>query len=155
MSSELPIDDMPSGLGLVPIADEWVQGPGEPFVDPAGTALCFIQALQDPSAYRQALTNLTTPESREAWGDFSSAAALFAEIANAGLATPGQRPVPDVAYVAVMRDVETALYVDGGVMVQSPAVVSLVDRPDLGGWLVHAFDAAFVLPEDMPRSHGV
>jgi hypothetical protein len=151
MDTELPADDQPSGLGLIPVPDDWVKLPDKPFVDPAATAECFIFALGDPVYYQQQLIDLTTPESRTAWGDFTAAASYLTDIPNWGLVSRGQRPVPDVAYIAVLRDVTGFLYADGDVAVEPAAVISLVDRPELGGWLVHAMGTAYVLPENMPR----
>ena len=56
------------------------------------------------------------------------------------------------AYIVVLPDVVSALYADGDVDVDAAAIISLVDRPELGGWLARAMGTAYVLPEHTPRS---
>ncbi|MGO3813733.1 MAG: hypothetical protein ACTJHV_02900, partial [Cellulosimicrobium funkei] len=42
--------------------------------DPVAVGILFLKALRDPVQYSNALHNLVTPESLDAWGDFSEAA---------------------------------------------------------------------------------
>jgi hypothetical protein len=138
---------------LVPIDPALSSDIGEPFQTPAGTAAIFLHALNDDlEEYRTALLNLTTPESHAAWGDFSTAAELATHIGHWGISSRGQQPAPDVAYIAVMSHMgEDNYYALEDTVVMATAVVSLVHRPALGGWLVHAFGKGYRPADDLPR----
>ncbi|MDQ1734602.1 MAG: hypothetical protein QOH56_853 [Pseudonocardiales bacterium] len=153
MNSDLPLDDQPSGAGLIPVPDGAGAEMGEPFETPAATALLFLQALaEDVHEYRNALLRITTPESWDAWGDFTEAAEMVASLGGEwGIQSRGSLPEPGIAYIALMRDTPTALYVDGDVFINAAAIVSLVHRPALGGWRVHSYGADYWPPDDLPR----
>lgn len=124
--------------------------------DPFSTALLFFQALVDHVEFLNALENLITPESREAWGDFEVAAALLASIEDWGL---GDKPTlavgdPHVAYAKVLRGVTQPFEVLEEQVISAAAVITLVWRPELGMWRVHAF-GAMVPPDLVPHGTAV
>lgn len=118
---------------------------------PLTTAFAFMQALEDPGANLELLTNLVTPESRTHWGDFSRTKAALAAIEQPGYgSTVNRRPgAPDVGYFKILSGVNKAYEVTEEKMVMIPAMVTLVWRPEAGGeflpergmWLVHQFGA--------------
>ena len=59
--------------------------PEPSFDNPVAVMFAFVQALGDPGFFQTALEYLTTPESRDAWGDFTEAAAMLAAIEDRGL----------------------------------------------------------------------
>ena len=82
------------------------------------------------------LEQFVTPEKREDWGDFSGGRQFFMDQALA-ISTRALRPsdAPDVAYVKLVHD-------SGQYLSEKPrealAYVTLVWRPDLGGWRIHS-----------------
>lgn len=122
---------------------------GLPFETPIGTALAFLHALEDRAEFLVALLRLTTPESHEAWGDFSQAEAHLASVGPWSVGTGGQVD-GDAAYIAVFRDTTGRSYlVTDDVQVAAAVVISLVRRPAHGGWLVHGMGHS-IPPEGMP-----
>jgi hypothetical protein len=151
--SELPPNDVP-GRGLVPAeAGAAAADAGEPLTAPGGTAAIFLLALEDRQANFMALRNLTTPESWAAWGDFGGAAAALADIPGWAVGTRGEPAVgdPEIRYLAVLSGIDAAQRSDGDTLVNARSILTVVRRPSLGGWLVHAMGPAYVLPEDVPH----
>jgi hypothetical protein len=136
---------------FVPVAPELFEGDlQEPFADAGATVRIFLSALQDPKAYAVPLRRFSTPESHAAWGDFTEAAAFIARSAWT-MATPGEQPVPDVTYIGLFRDTTgKSYYVVKATEVFPAATVTLVHRPSLGGWVVHAMGKR-VRADDVPR----
>ena len=114
--------------------------------------LAFVAALLDERS--EAPEHLVTPESRKHWGDFSAARELLAAIPNRGIGSRANRAFDarDVAYVKILAEVTRAFVIKGEEqVVEVAAVVSLVWRPELGSWLVHAVGDP-VHPLEMPRT---
>lgn len=86
-----------------------------------------------------ALEQLVTPEARRDWGDFSAGRRFFLDQALA-VSTRALRPsdAHDVAYVKLVHD--SGAYVSE-VPREPLAYVTLVWRPDLGGWRIHRIGA--------------
>lgn len=63
------------------------------------------------------------------------------------------KPCYDVAYVRLASDIgdEGPLKVAGGLVPLEAKIISLVLRPELGGWRVHGIGYPLD-PEQMPRS---
>src|SRR6266481_4927503 len=83
------------------------------------------------------LDNLTTPESRGRW----DLAAVRERTEDSGIASGVDRPIYDVAYVKLISGVsnaESVLKVEGGYMLVTAKIISIVYRLELGGWRVHA-----------------
>ena len=76
-------------------------------VHPTNTAIRFMNALSRLPDTRDYLTTKITPESEEFWGDFSSAANLFASLAEPGIIsiTKAYLDAIDVAWVIVTENV--------------------------------------------------
>lgn len=128
---------------------------GAAFRDPAMVAITFLTALSDREQYLPALFNLTTPESHESWGDFSDAAAALAAIEDWGLGSEPKaaQGAPDVVYASLLSGVVESFQVASDQMIMGAAVITLVWRPEHGGWLVHAM-GDYCPPEDVPRTAG-
>ena len=160
MTHQLPPDDRPRGPGLVPVSHSLAAGslPNPPTLQtPLGTAVLFMTGLWsgDPRKYLTALRNMTTPESRNAWGDFIEAAHA-AE--GCGIASGADHPVDDngepitdVAYVKLPRDVSNDMRVDADLVMMPSLILTLVWRPEYGEWRVHSLGPVYLLPHDVPR----
>lgn len=151
---DLPLEDQPSGAGLVPgRPEDAAAAAGRALLAPGGTAAAFLHALSDPARYLVDLRMLTTPESWPAWGDFAEAAAALGRIPAWGVGTRGRQAEgdDDVVYISVISDVDGTLRVDGDVLVNAAAILTLVRRPSRGGWVVHAFEPGYLRAEDVPH----
>lgn len=93
-----------------------------------------------------------TPESRGVW----NLSELRKRTENGGLATGVMKPCYDVAYVRILtKDVPNTstgtLEIAGGLMLADAMIISLVLRPELGGWRVHGL--GYPLDSDeLPRT---
>ncbi len=157
MASDLPIEDQPPAqwrrFGST-IDDEAAAALPEPALDnPVSVGLLFCNALEDPAKNRQALEGLTTPESREAWGDFTTAAAALKAIENRGCGSMVNEAAgaPDVCYFKILRGVTESYQVLDDQPVALAAVLTLVCRPERGQWLVHSI-GDYLGPEQLPRT---
>jgi hypothetical protein len=118
--------------------------------NPAAVALAFWTAI-----LHEDLTDLQawiTPESRGNW----DVRALRIRTEGLGLATGVHSPRHDVAYVKLveLQELEVAHegplhIVDGDIAIRA-MIISLVRRPELGGWRVHGIGLP-VEPLDLPR----
>jgi len=123
-------------------------GPEEPLL----TAFTFLQGI-DNRLSRDEMSATVTPESIDAWGDFSVIRDALAEIGDWGV---GSYPEPaptasDVAYVKILANVPEVYQQQETASVAIAAWITLVWRPEAGIWLVHAFGNALD-PTDVPRS---
>ena len=121
--------------------------------DPVAVGILFLKALRDPGQYSNALHNLVTPESLDAWGDFSEAAKGLEAIQNPGFGSRANRAhdASDVAYVKILSNIEQSYEVTEEQVVLAAAVVTLVWRPEFGQWMVHGL-GDHIRPEDLPRT---
>lgn len=102
---------------------------------PARVVRAFqVLAMVDDYSIEE-LTQLVTPESRGCWGDFSTEHQYFADQAFA-ISVGAYRHVgaEDVAYVTLSPD--TGEYYQEGGLTGEVAHVTLVWRPELGGWRI-------------------
>ncbi|MEW2610245.1 hypothetical protein AB0937_08545 [Streptomyces sp. NPDC047880] len=151
---ELPEDDQPSGQGLVPAEDDAAAADAGDLNDPTNpmaVAFAFYNSVTaDDGPNLNALRQLCTPESWDAWGDFTQAREM---IGNRGLATRADAPAtgePDVRYAKVVSLDEPGQTVtsDGDVLV-SAHIITMQWRPSDGYWRVHGF-GDYIRPEDLP-----
>jgi hypothetical protein len=98
---------------------------------------------------RELLRYLVTPESLPDWGDFSEAATLLAGCGMTSRASASMDD-PDVVYIKYVTDSGQSFQVQREIMIMARAVGTLVHRPKLGGWRVHAV-GDYVRPEQVPH----
>ncbi len=127
--------------------------PEPSLTDPVAVSLMFCNALEDPAHYRNALLNLTTPESHNAWGDFSVAAEFLQSIEDRGYGSMINKAAgtQDVGYFKVLSGATESYQVLDEQPVLVAAVLTLVWRPERNQWLVHSIGDP-LLPEDLPRT---
>jgi hypothetical protein len=116
--------------------------------NPWAVAFAFWHAALNNDYMR--LDNLITPESRGQW----DLADIRQRTATSGIASGVFRPIYDVAHIRIMTNVQnqdSALKLVGGSMPTGARIVSLVYRPELGGWRVHGFGAPLE-PDELPRT---
>ncbi len=119
---------------------------------PLRAAMRFIAALvrADPIDTRT-LKAIVTPESRAGWGDFSGVRRLIDGIEAPGFASHIPHTAPedaDVAQVFIVSGVTAVTDLEPGDYVDAKAVMTLVWRPEVDGWLVHGLGAA-IAPESL------
>ncbi|WP_086666401.1 toll/interleukin-1 receptor domain-containing protein [Lentzea kentuckyensis] len=149
-ASEAPTEPQPFPGRLVPVDPEGprqVMGPMTPD-NPFAVAFAFWYAAM--KADYSALDILVTPESYGHW----DLTVVDQSTSNGGIASGVTKPCYDVAYVRVISDVEDQetlhTVVDGSALVEG-RTISLVLRPELGGWRVHGFGAPHEVG-DLPRT---
>jgi hypothetical protein len=83
------------------------------------------------------LNSVITPESEGQW----DLAGIRSRTENSGITTAVIKPCYDVAYVRVVSDVdqENVTTVVGGLVPMEARIITLVLRPECGGWRVHTF----------------
>lgn len=123
--------------------------------DPHATALTFLYQLEQPARSVRALHALTTPESHDAWGDFSGAAAGVASLGLWELEPKLSRPAGanDVAYAVVREPIDRVGSAAHAPVMSRMAIITMVWRQEQQRWLVHSL-GRYVCPEDLPRSTG-
>lgn len=150
--TQLPPEDLPPEPGLVPAAPEEALADVGPisFANPVAVGGAFLAALDRPDGPNVAfLIELVTPESRSAWRDFAEAAELLAGCGLTSRASPSDDP--DVVYVKYVTDHdEQTLRASQEMVIMARAVATLVRRPALGGWRVHAV-GEYLKPEQVPH----
>jgi len=140
----------PAFPGMVPGSlDEAMVASGPMTPDnPWAIAFAFWDSVLRES--NENLNLVITPESAGNWGEL---AALKDRTKESGLATGVYRPVYDVAYVKLINDVgadSPVQFITEGFPAMS-MIISLVYRPELGGWRVHSIGQPLD-PDDLPRS---
>lgn len=150
----LPIEDQPSGEGIIPADDEEA---GADFGDlsdpgnPMSSAVAFYNAVTaDEGPDLDVLRVACTPESWEAWGDFAEVRELIGEKGLATRADPPGTGEDDVRYakVVALADPEQSVQSSGYNLI-SGQIITLQFRPDVGYWRVHGF-GDYLRPEDLP-----
>jgi len=119
--------------------------------NPVTVAAVFWTAVTEPDGPNlDVLSIIVTPESWSRWGDFSRAAELLPAYGMASEATPSVDD-PDVVYITYLRETgETTGPPSNMVLVGDIVIATLVRRPRLGGWRVHAL-GDYVRPEHVPH----
>jgi len=127
--------------------------PEPSLTDPVSVGIMFVTALEDPIGRRRDLELLITPESANAWGDFTEAAAGLATIEDQGFGSIADEAVGalDVRYFKILRGVPDGYKVLDDQIIDAAAIVTLVWRPEFGQWMVHAM-GDYVRPEHVPRT---
>jgi hypothetical protein len=120
---------------------------------PSFSAMAFMSVMADPEDHAVALHSVVTPESIPAWGDFSETAAMLKEIGDWGVGSvpTAAEGAPDVAYVKILRDVTETYQQQDDALIEVPAVITLIWRPEVGFWLVHGIGLP-IPPADLPRT---
>lgn len=117
---------------------------GYPENHPFHVTTRFLSALPDAKDMRPVLSEMVTPESLPAWGDFS----LAAEIREGwgdwflGTRTAVAPPDLDVAYARIFKTVDAPAI----------AVITLVWRSERDTWLIHGLGPEPWLPDDGSRT---
>jgi hypothetical protein len=147
----LPPDDLPPpSEPASEVAALVAAGPPGPY-NPVTVAAVFWTAVTEPDGPDLAILSIVvTPESWPGWHDFGRAAALLPGYGMAHEATPSVDD-PDVVYVRFLRDTgETQRAPSATVLVGDIVIATLVRRPRLGGWRIHAL-GDYVRPEHVPH----
>ncbi|MFD4191689.1 toll/interleukin-1 receptor domain-containing protein [Amycolatopsis thermoflava] len=147
---DIPMNAKPFPGQLVEATlDEAVRAGGPMTADnPFGVAFAFWHAVLHDD-YSD-LDQLVTPESRGRW----DLADIARRTADSGITTAVMKPCFDVAYVRLASGVgegPPALQVVGGLVPLEARIISLVYRPELGGWRVHGFGYPLD-PANLPRT---
>lgn len=150
-----PMDDPGGGFQPVSQQEMRAQIPEFDLSNPLSVGILFLQMLSmDLVFYRQALLNVTTPESWPAWGDFSEVADMVRDLA---FSTTIEHPrdgvgniADDVAYVKLFEGFDGAFVVRGEYVIPGK-IISLVWRPEYDRWMVHGVGWP-LLPEELPRT---
>lgn len=154
-AQEPPITEPPFPGQLVPAPAEEAMAAGGPLTrdNPYAVAFAWWYAvLQEDYGLLQLIV---TPESQGLW----NLAELRQATEESGITTGVMKPCYDVAYVRMPKDLGAdagvpeaeALKVAGGLVPLEARVISLVLRPELGGWRVHGFGNP-ADPQDIPRT---
>jgi hypothetical protein len=111
----------------------------------------FWTAVTEPEGPDLSILSIVvTPESWPGWGDFRRTAALLPGYGMAHQVAPSVDD-PDVVYVRYLRETgETHRAPSDTVLVGDIVIATLVHRPRLGGWRVHAL-GDYVRPEHVPH----
>ena len=119
--------------------------------NPVTVGAVFWTAVTDPDGPDvEVLDIVVTPESRSHWHGFDRAAALLPGYGMAHQVAPAVGD-PDVVYVRYLRDSDEPLRAPSdSVLVGDIVIATLVRRPSLGGWRVHAL-GDYVRPERVPH----
>ncbi|MDT3395232.1 hypothetical protein RKE29_00960 [Streptomyces sp. B1866] len=152
--SELPVEDQPSGQGLVPAEDDIAAADADDLNDPRNpmaVAFAFYNAVMNEAGPDvKALRLICTPESWSQWGDFSQVREMIGERGLATRADPPSTGETTVRYakVVTLPNSNQSVISDGYVLV-SAHVITMQWRPSDGYWRVHGF-GDYIRPEDLP-----
>ncbi len=118
--------------------------------NPVTVAAVFWTAVTEPEGPNlDVLSIIVTPESWAGWGNFSRPAGLLADYGMASEATPSGDP--DVVFITYLREGGTTAGASSDmVLVGDVVIATLVRRPRLGGWRVHAL-GDYLRPEQVPH----
>ena len=148
--ARLPPDDQPPPAPRAEVAALVDAGPPGPD-NPVTVAAVFWTAVTEPDGpNRDVLSIVVTPESWTGWGDFGPAATLLPDYGMASEATPSAED-PDVVYVTYLREAEQTTGPPADmVLVRGIVIGTLVRRPRLGGWRMHAL-GGYLRPGAVPH----
>lgn len=144
----LPPEDLPPPASEVDaLVAAGAPGPDNPLT----VAAVFWTAATEPDGPDLTILDVVvTPESWSTWGGFGRVATFLPEYVMAPVATPAVGD-PDVVYVRFLLDTGDPMpAATDAVLVGELIVATLVRRPRLGGWRVHAL-GEHVRPERVPR----
>jgi hypothetical protein len=154
-SQEPPATEPPFPGQLVPAPADVAMAAGGPLTkdNPYAVALAWWYAVLNDDY--DILQEVVTPESQGLW----DLADLRQATESSGITTGVMKPCYDIAYVRMPTDLGPdgeapdveALKVAGGLVPLDARIISLVLRPELGGWRVHGFGYP-AAPQDIPRT---
>jgi hypothetical protein len=154
MTQHLHPDDHPNHQWRRFADDEEVRAviPEFSFQDPVAVGMMFCNALDDPEANLVALSRLATPESLEAFGDFTEAAAFIASTPNVGYGSLANAAVgdEDVRYFKIMSGIQDSYQVLDEQIMAARGVATLVWRNEFSEWRVHGI-GDYIRPEQVPH----
>ncbi|WP_078941063.1 toll/interleukin-1 receptor domain-containing protein [Streptomyces cellulosae] len=152
---EFPLQEAPATAApfpgrLLPAPIDEALAAGGPLTpdNPFAVALTFWYIALENDYSK--LDTVITPESRGQW----NLSDVRSKTKNGGITTGVMKPCYDIAYVRIASEVESeegTLMVAGGLVPIEARALSLVLRPEVGGWRVHNFG----FPQDpnaMPRT---
>jgi hypothetical protein len=147
---EEPPATEPEFPGLVPGDLDEAMAAGGPMTpdNPYAVAFAFWHAALNENY--EDLEAVITPESRGQW----DLADIRSRTEDSGIATGVYKPRYDVAYVKLISNVgdkEEPIQALRNPLPVEARIISLVYRPELGGWRVHGFGLP-VDPTNLPRS---
>jgi hypothetical protein len=150
--NEHPDDQPPEQEFVIADEDAAVADMGEVGLDnPVSVGAAFLTAVTHKRGpiVGFLLDVIVTPESRHAWGDFAEVAE---DLRGCGMTSRANPAVSDedVVYVKYVSDPGVTLRATTDVVMNVRAVATLVRRPGLGGWRVHAV-GDYLRPEEVPR----
>jgi hypothetical protein len=157
MTRDLPAEDQPPAQwrrsGSTIDTEAAAALPAPALDDPVSVGLLFCNALEDPGSNLEVLELLSTPESRNAWGDFTAAGNMLQAIEDRGYGSMVNEAVgaTDVCYFKILGGVSESFQVVDAQPVSAAAVLTLVWRPERGQWLVHGL-GDYLRPEEVPRT---
>jgi TIR domain len=155
MPPQFPGEDPPATEpdfpGLVPGDLDEAMAAGGPMTpdNPYAVAFAFWHAALNENY--DDLEAVITPESGGQW----DLAEIRARTEGSGIATGVYQPRYDVAYVKLISnlgDKEEPIHTVSNPLPVEARIISLVYRPELGGWRVHGLGHP-VDPTELPRSH--
>lgn len=118
--------------------------------NPVAVGAAFLSAVTEADGpHLNFLRGLVTPESRDAWGDFSEVAE---GLSGCGITSRVESVPddPDVVYVKYVTDPGVALVTLEETAILVRALGTLVRRPSCGGWRVHGVGERLE-PHRVPR----
>jgi hypothetical protein len=149
--TRLPPDDQ-SPPPTPPSEVEALVAAGEPGAgNPVTVSAVFWTAVTEPDGPDLSILSIVvTPESWPGWGDFRRAAAYLPGYGMGSTVTPSVDD-PDVVYVRFLRDTGEAVGAPADAVPAGDILIAtLVRRPRLGGWRIHAL-GDYVRPEHVPH----
>lgn len=153
-----PIDQGASWSQNLPMSEfEWTDADtayanweAVPDGHPVRVVHAFMEAAQATPLPVEALTYLVTPEVLADWGDWTSTAEFFRQGVGFGLNLRHIGDAQDVVYIKLIKALDEAMVLPSD-EVPSLAYVTLVWRPERGGWKIHRIGEP-AGAEDLPRT---
>jgi len=147
---QLPPEDQPSRLGLIPGSEQGAFADIDAHNAPSGPWAVghafFLALIRADGPDIGELRHLATPESLDVWGDFGAAREVLLDC---GMLSRTESPAPGVAYVRFVSDPGENLVATSDMVIMARAVATIQYRPESGRWLVHAL-GNYVRPEELP-----
>lgn len=124
-----------------------------PDAHPANVVRAFVGVLWDDAATAAELAQYVTPESLSQWSDFGTVRNFVRDDIGVAIGSNALRAVgaPDVTFVKLVPDDEDEPQFHPVPRQDVRAWVTLVWRPELGGWRLHAIGEQLD-PNTLPRT---